>query len=80
VGDGFQDLETSALPAVSGNTRLSMRGSDDYKRAVEEFDRSLIKKTLEENKQNVSRTASELGLSRYGLIKKIRRYGIKVAD
>ncbi len=80
AGDGFQDSENSALPTLASNTRLSMRGSDEYKRAVKEFDRSLIKKTLEENKQNVSRTASELGLSRYGLIKKIRRYGIKVVD
>lgn len=54
--------------------------SDGYKRRVEEFDRNLIKKTLEENKRNVSRTASKLGLSRNGLIKKIKRYGIGFAD
>jgi transcriptional regulator with PAS, ATPase and Fis domain len=55
-------------------------GNGSYKQTVEEFDRDLIKKTLAENNQNVSRAAVKLGLSRYGLIKKIKRYGIKVAD
>ncbi len=50
----------------------------DYRQEVKDFDRFLIRKTLEKNKRNVSRTAVELGLSRYGLIKKIKRYGITV--
>jgi len=54
-------------------------GSSGYKQTVEEFDRDLIKKILAENNQNVSRAAVKLGLSRYGLIKKLKRYGIKVA-
>lgn len=49
----------------------------DYRQEIKDYDRCLIKKTLEKNKRNVSRTAVELGLSRYGLIKKIKRYGIK---
>ncbi len=77
---GFQNSENSALPAKTESGLRLIAGGGGYKQAVEEFDRSLIKKTLEENQQNVSRTASELGLSRYGLIKKIKRYGIKVAD
>jgi hydrogenase-4 transcriptional activator len=60
--------------------RLVAGGSGSYKQTVEEFDRDLIKKTLAENNQNVSRAAIKLGLSRYGLIKKIKRYGLNLAD
>jgi len=74
----FQGSQNSGLPPIAETGRLS--AAHGYKQQVEEFDRSLIKKTLEENRRNVSRTAAELGLSRYGLIKKIRRYGIKFAD
>lgn len=74
----FQGSQNSGLPPVAETGRHS--AAIGYKQQVEEFDRSLIKKTLEENRRNVSRTAAELGLSRYGLIKKIRRYGIKFAD
>ena len=52
--------------------------SADYKQEIKDYDRHLIKMTLEKNKRNISRTAVELGLSRYGLIKKIKRYGIIV--
>jgi transcriptional regulator with GAF, ATPase, and Fis domain len=50
----------------------------DYRQEVKDYDRRLIKRTLKKNGRNVSRTALELGLSRYGLIKKIKRYGIVV--
>jgi transcriptional regulator with GAF, ATPase, and Fis domain len=62
------DRKTDAMPAA------------DYREEIKDFDRRLIEKTLEKNRRNVSRTAVELGLSRYGLIKKIKRYGINVAD
>lgn len=51
-----------------------------YKQEIKEFDRCLVIRTLEKNKRNVSRTAVELGLSRYGLIKKIKRYKIVFAE
>jgi transcriptional regulator with GAF, ATPase, and Fis domain len=59
--------------------RLVAERSGSYKQTVKEFDRDFIKKTLAENNHNVSRAAVKLGLSRNGLIKKIKRYGIKVA-
>ncbi len=52
----------------------------DYRQEIKNFDRLLIRQTLEKNNRNVSRTAVELGLSRYGLIKKIKRYGINFAN
>ncbi len=77
----FKTSETSAplQPETGIGLRLYVGGRGGYKHTVEEFDRDLIEKTLAENNQNVSRAAVELGLSRYGLIKKIRRYGIKIA-
>ena len=79
----FKTSETGApplQPETGTEARLLVAGGiGSYKQTVEEFERDLIKKTLAENNQNVSRTAVKLGLSRYGLIKKIRRYGIKVA-
>jgi len=50
--------------------------STNYKQEVKDYDRQLVKRTLRKNNGNVSRTAIELGLSRYGLIKKIKRYKI----
>jgi transcriptional regulator with GAF, ATPase, and Fis domain len=78
------EFRTSENPAPSLletgiGLRLYVGGRGGYKQTVEEFDRDLIKKTLAENNQNVSHAAIKLGLSRYGLIKKLKRYGIKVA-
>ena len=77
----FKTSETFAplQPEAGTEARLAACGSGSYKQTVEEFHRDLIKKTLAENNQNVSRAAIKLGLSRYGLIKKLKRYGIKVA-
>lgn len=78
----FKTSETSAPSLMETGTeaRLVAERSSSYKQTVEEFDRLLVEKTLAENNQNVSRAAIKLGLSRYGLIKKLKRYGIKVAS
>jgi transcriptional regulator of acetoin/glycerol metabolism len=39
----------------------------------------MILKALQEYRQNQQQAAKALGLSRQGLIKKIRRYGIKIS-
>ena len=48
------------------------------KETVEKLERDLIREALETAQQNQLKAASALGLSRQGLIKKIKRYGIKV--
>ncbi len=65
---------------LAGETNVSndLNDTADYRQEVKDYDRRLIKRMLEKNKQNVSRTAAELGISRYGLIKKIKRYKINV--
>ena len=47
-----------------------------YRQEVKDYECQLIKRTLRKNNGNVSRTAIALGLSRYGLIKKIKRFKI----
>ena len=45
--------------------------------AVSHLEVNLLKKTLVRTNWNKSRSARELGLSRQGLLKKIKRYGIE---
>jgi Nif-specific regulatory protein len=47
------------------------------KERVEEFEKQIILETLETCRQNQKKTAKLLGLSRQGLINKMKRYGIK---
>jgi len=44
---------------------------------IEEFERKYISDKLSDNKGNISKTAKELGLSRAGLYKKLKRYNIE---
>ncbi|MGI8542936.1 MAG: sigma 54-interacting transcriptional regulator [Aridibacter sp.] len=65
---------------LTGKTEKNESIAPDYKQEIKEYDRRLVIKALEKNRRNVSRTAVELGISRYGLIKKIKRYGIVFAE
>lgn len=44
---------------------------------MERYERELLRRRLERNKNNVSRTARDLGLSRWGLHKKLEKYGLR---
>ena len=46
------------------------------KEMVETLERSVVSQTLQKHQGNRTRAAKELGLSRYGLTKKIQRYGL----
>lgn len=69
------DVKLNEMPALSRSNNINR---PDYKREKVDFDRRSVEAALAKNKGNVSRTAIELGLSRYGLIKKIKRYKISV--
>ena len=43
---------------------------------VEEFEKKYISQSLESNQGNISKTATDLGLSRAGLYKKLKRYNL----
>jgi DNA-binding NtrC family response regulator len=48
--------------------------------AVSYLERNLLEKALIQTNWNKSQTARQLGLSRQGLLKKIKRYGIRPAS
>jgi len=62
----------------TGGTSLDVKVLYDapLSRAVSYLERNLLKKTLIQTNWNKSKSARQLGLSRQGLLKKIKRYGI----
>lgn len=50
--------------------------AQSLKKAVEELERSMIRQALEETRNNQQQAARRLGLSRQGLINKMKRYAI----
>ncbi len=78
----YHDISPSML-----SSRITRRCSDDafdmrllhdgpLPQAVGYLEESLLRKTLDETNWNKSKSARKLGLSRQGLLKKIKRYGI----
>jgi DNA-binding NtrC family response regulator len=47
---------------------------------VEALERELVARAMRESDGNQSKAATRLGLSRYGLQKKLQRYGITRSD
>src|SRR5262249_11570796 len=68
------DLSESLRAA--GNLASASCGTHSLKEAVEALERRLITDALEECQHNQQQTARTLGLSRQGLIKKMKRHGI----
>jgi Nif-specific regulatory protein len=68
------DLSESLRAA--GDRPSAARGTHSLKEAVEALERRLIADALEECRHNQQQTARTLGLSRQGLIKKLKRHGI----
>jgi transcriptional regulator with GAF, ATPase, and Fis domain len=65
-------------PAIAGSAPLALaRGSDlQLRPRVEHLERELIAQSLRLAAGNHTQAARSLGLSRFGLLKKIRRYGL----
>jgi two-component system response regulator HupR/HoxA len=63
----------------AGGTKLDVKVLYDapLSRAVSYLEQNLLKKTLIQTNWNKSQSARQLGLSRQGLLKKIKRYGIR---
>ena len=67
------ELLPAAVLESATNRRLR---AESLKDRVEEFERVILLKTLEQVRWNKSRAAAELGLTRKGLKGKIERYGL----
>jgi Nif-specific regulatory protein len=59
----------------SAQVRPEMNVQGTLKEMVEALEKSVLSQSLEKHGGNRTRAAKELGLSRYGLIKKMQRYG-----
>jgi len=75
LADGADELQPRHLPETmrDGAERPVASGLHAETRALEE---RRLRETLERVRWNKSRAARELGLSRQGLLKKLRRYGL----
>jgi transcriptional regulator with GAF, ATPase, and Fis domain len=71
--EDFSPAIRSATPSPAGPGGDAGLGLKDR---VEALERDLLVQALEESKHNQSRAARLLGLSRFGLLKKMKRYGI----
>ena len=67
---GFGGCASETMAATSP-------GASDLKASVTELEKRMILGALREHRQNQQQAARSLGLSRQGLIKKMKRYGIK---
>ena len=69
LSEAIRRTTTEATPSMSAPRFL--------KDIVSEMERRMIQEALQQTKQNQLHAAKALGLSRHGLIKKMKRYGIK---
>jgi Nif-specific regulatory protein len=66
-------------PALSQPAPAAPRGTQSLKKAVEDLERQMIGEALQSTRNNQQQAARTLGLSRQGLINKMKRYGISGA-
>jgi transcriptional regulator with PAS, ATPase and Fis domain len=74
-----QDLDESIRGKENRQSGASGESARSLKTAVEQLERRMIREALAQSKGNQARAAKLLDLSRQGLIKKLKRYGISLA-
>ena len=74
------DLSEEVFKYFEHTETLQLLKKVSLKDAVEELERDMIIKALKDNNWNQTQAAKELGLSRQGLIKKIKRYELAKYD
>jgi len=71
------DLSDEVYKSVEYSQTINLlRKRQTLKDAIEQLEQKMIKEVMEENAWNQTQAAKELGLSRQGLIKKLRRYNL----
>ncbi|MFQ5542679.1 MAG: sigma 54-interacting transcriptional regulator, partial [Candidatus Binatia bacterium] len=71
-----EDLSKAIRGSGDGRLPSESRSEHSLKDTVSELEKRMILEALQRNRQNQQQAAKALGLSRQGLIKKIKRYGI----
>ncbi len=79
IGDELIELEAASPPNWPGSPPLSEE-LPDLRQVTEAMERFYIQEALHRFQGNITRAAQALGLSRMGLHKKMRRYGLKPTD
>ncbi len=74
------DLSEEVFKYFEHTETLQLLKKVSLKEAVEELEKDMIVRALKDNKWNQTQAAKELGLSRQGLIKKIKRYELTKYD
>ena len=72
-----QDLDRAILVAKGPSEKKKETAGSSLHQAVADFEQNMILDALQECQYNQVQTAKFLGISRQGLIKKMKRYGIK---
>ncbi|MFQ5902096.1 MAG: sigma 54-interacting transcriptional regulator [Candidatus Binatia bacterium] len=75
-----EDLSEAIRSSGGGSLPSKSKPEHSMKQTVAELEKRMILEALQECRQNQQQAAKALGLSRQGLIKKIRRYGIKLSN
>ena len=77
-GDVIEERDLSEHVRESRGTkcRATTEGSQLLKETVEEIEIRMIKEALEKSGGNKQKASEALGITRQGLIKKIKRYGL----
>ena len=71
------DLSEDLIHQSPGSESLEYGDKTELRDAIEELEKGMIYKALQRNAWNQTQTAKELGLSRQGLIKKMKRYDLE---
>ncbi len=70
------DLSEEVFKYAENAETVDLLGKTTLKEAVEEIERKMIVNALETRSYNQTQASKDLGLSRQGLIKKMKRYGL----
>ena len=70
------DWNEKVKPTIIDYSDINNMSDKSLSEQVEQLESKLISKALSNNKGNISKTAKDLGLSRAGLYKKLKRYNI----
>jgi DNA-binding NtrC family response regulator len=79
LGGDTISVEDLSPQVAAGEPEAAFESPDDLelKKRVERLERTLVREALARSDGNQSQAARLLGLSRYGLQKKLRRYGVE---
>lgn len=75
---GVEDLSEEIRRSRNDGVNSNLASNRSLKQRVEDLEERLIVEALQNYRNNQKRAAKGLGLSRQGLINKIKRYGIKL--